>query len=252
MRGTLADGRPQKRGRRGVALAAAALLCASVGMTVSPAIAKRMAGSAHADVIAGTKKADSINGRGGKDRINGRGGRDKLRGGAGKDRLRGGKGADRVIGGKGPDRHAGGRGADIINSTDGHRDLAINGGPGKDKCLIDTTIELSVTRGCETVKLGGSPGATSGSDHQLRVLTATGLGCASQLPVCPFTISGDGADGLAGLVTGGGGVVVAAGGAVSPSAPNWTAAGTYGCSDDGFLRVTIGSKSVDVPVTCSV
>jgi hypothetical protein len=32
----------------------------------------------------------------------------------------------------------------------------------------------------------------------------------------------------------------------------WTAQGLYGCSADGYLKVTIGSKSVRVPITCTV
>jgi hypothetical protein len=53
-------------------------------------------------------------------------------------------------------------------------------------------------------------------------------------------------------VTGGGGVSLAAGVGVSIE-PNgdWTATGLYGCTDDGFLRVTIGGESVDVPITCT-
>jgi hypothetical protein len=58
------------------------------------------------------------------------------------------------------------------------------------------------------------------------------------------------ADSLLGTVTGGGGVSLAAGVGVSIE-PNgdWTATGLYGCTDDGFLRVTIGGESVDVPIT---
>jgi hypothetical protein len=84
------------------------------------------------------------------------------------------------------------------------------------------------------------------------VTDATGLSCGSQLPTCLFQINGTGADSLLGSVTGGGGVSLAAGVGVSIE-PNgdWTATGLYGCTDDGFLRVTIGGESVDVPITCT-
>jgi hypothetical protein len=38
---------------------------------------------------------------------------------------------------------------------------------------------------------------------------------------------------------------------VTISGSDWTAGGLYGCTADGFLRVTIGSEFVDVPVDCT-
>jgi hypothetical protein len=234
---------------RGAVTAALIALLATVALAAGPVDAKRLGGGKRADVLVGGKRADKINGRGGPDRLNGRGGRDRLRGGPGRDRLRGGAGADRVIGGKGPDRHLGGRGRDRINAADGRRDRVINGGPGVDTCRIDTTRELSLVRGCERVLGSASDGpATAGG---LRVISATGLSCGTALPLCVFNISGDGAEPLVGLVTGGPGVTISVGAGVSVTAPEWTALGLYGCNEDSYLRVTIGAKQVDVPIDCT-
>jgi hypothetical protein len=128
----------------------------------------------------------------------------------------------------------------------------INGGPGKNRCVIDTALELSIARNCSSIAAaaGGGGGPGPGPGGGLQVLSATGLECAQSLPLCPFTISGNGADSTVGTVTGGGGVT-AVGGSVTPSGTDWTAGGLYGCTADGFLRVAIGSKSVDVPVDCT-
>ena len=82
--------------------------------------------------------------------------------------------------------------------------------------------------------------------------SASGLTCGSSLPTCQFEINGRSADATTGTVSGGGGVSIAAGAGVSITGDAWTAAGLYGCSADGFLRVTIGSESVRVPITCTV
>jgi hypothetical protein len=93
---------------------------------------------------------------------------------------------------------------------------------------------------------GGQPGGG------LVLTSGTGLGCGSALPTCVFQLNGTGADAAAGTVTGGGGVTLAAGAGVSVEPDgSWTAGGTYGCTDHGFLRVTIGNESVNVPITCT-
>jgi hypothetical protein len=226
--------------RRALALLAAlALLLLAVAVGTSPA--KTLRGTPRGERLVGTAGADKITGMAGNDKIKGMGGNDKLIGGKGRDTIVGGKGADKMIGGPGND---------VINAADGRRDKVINGGPGNNRCVIDTTLELSIARHCSSIK--GAAGAVSGGGPGagLRVLSAEGLTCASQLPVCPFTISGDGADATVGTVTGGGGVT-GVGGGVTPSGSDWTAGGVYGCTADGFLRVTIGSKSVDIPVDCT-
>ena len=50
--------------------------------------------------------------------------------------------------------------------------------------------------------------------------------------------------------TGSGGVQPGLGLAVDLTGDGWTARETYGCSADGFLRVTIGEEHVDQPVDC--
>ncbi len=81
---------------------------------------------------------------------------------------------------------------------------------------------------------------------------ASGLTCGSSLPTCQFEINGDGAEATIGTVSGGGGVGPLVGASVAITGDDWTAAGLYGCSSNGSLRVTIGSESVRVPITCTV
>jgi Ca2+-binding RTX toxin-like protein len=239
-------------------LVAIGALAAFVAFPVGPALAKRIVGTSGPDKIVGTNKADRINARAGNDRVNGRGGNDRLKGSKGKDRLAGGKGRDkldgsagrdRIRGAKGKDRMGGNKGADRLNAVDGKRDRAVHGGPGKDVCTIDQA-DLPVLRSCERAKVrhGGGGGGGGGG---LRVKSASGLVCGSVLPICPFQIVGDRANSLVGLVSGGGGVSLAAGAAVAITGDTWTAAGLYGCSANGRLTVTIGSRSVRVPITCT-
>ncbi len=250
-------------------LAVISALAALLALSAGPALAKRIVGTNGADTIVGTKKADRINARGGNDRVNARGGNDRVKGGKGKDRLKGGKGKDRLKGGKGKDRLKGdkgkdrlkgdkgkdglrgGKGDDRLSAVDDRRDGAVNGGPGKDLCTIDQA-DLPVLAGCEQVevKKGGGPGGGP-RPNQLRVKDASGLSCGSPLPLCPFQIAGDRATALVGTVSGGGGVTVAAGAGVVIVGDTWTATGLYGCSDDGYLEVTIGSRSARVPINCS-
>ena len=121
-----------------------------------------------------------------------------------------------------------------------------------------------MVRGCAkivTVPSGGSgpggttppPGGGAPGDSSVDGLTldsATGLQCASALPTCTYTMGGGGADALFGTVSGGGGVTTV-GGSLTTSGENWSALGLYGCNADGYLRVTIGSKQLDVPVDCT-
>ena len=137
-------------------------------------------------------------------------------------------------------------------AVDGRRDRAVNGGPGKDVCTIDQA-DLPVLRNCEQAKVKSRAAvraARPGAD-ELRVKDASGLSCGSVLPLCPFQIVGDRAKALVGLVSGRGGVTLAAGAGVSIVGDTWTAVGLYGCSDDGYLKVTIGARSVRVPINCS-
>jgi hypothetical protein len=53
-----------------------------------------------------------------------------------------------------------------------------------------------------------------------------------------------------GTVAGGGGVT-SVGGSLTTSGEDWSALGQYGCNADGYLRVTVGSEQLDVPVDCT-
>jgi Ca2+-binding RTX toxin-like protein len=253
-------------------IAAAAMI--AVLATSMIAEARVFTGSGKANRVKGTKKADTIrlragndwaSGRGGGDRIFGGAGRDRLLGGAGGDRLLGGAAGDRLHGGKGRDRLSGGGGNDTLNSVDKRKDALVSGGAGKNTCRIDS-VDLSVVRGCAkivTVPSGGSgPGATppgtappggdpdGGSAGALTLGSATGLQCGSQPPTCNYQLSGSGADSVLGTVSGGGGVTTL-GGSLTTSGEDWSALGLYGCTADGYLRVTIGSETLDVPVDCT-
>ena len=221
-------------------LLAISVLAAVVVLAGEHAAAKRMVGTSGGDRITGTAKADRVNARGGNDRVNGRRGGDRLKGARGKDRIKGAKGKDRLLAGKGRDR---------VKAVDNKRDRAVNGGAGKDVCVIDHA-DLRVLKNCEKAKVRNGPGGGPGSS--LRVTSASGLTCGSSLPTCLFEINGESADAATGTVSGGGGVTIAAGAGVAIVGDTWTAAGLYGCSADGFLRVTIGSESVRVPITCTV
>jgi hypothetical protein len=251
---------------RGAKRASLAAMVLCLAIAAPPAQAKKFVGTKKADRMSGTAKADVFRGKGGNDKFTGRDGNDKMAGGTGKDKL---------VGGTGKDKFAGGGGADVLMAKDGAADASVNGGKGKDLCVIDQA-DAPVVKGCEQVTSdpntkpssgGGGPGGGGGSGDGggsgggggygggsggLVVNSSSGTTCGSSLPTCLFQIEGTGAEEPVGLVTGGGGVTVAVGAAVSIEGPDWTAAGGYSCTADGFLRVTIGERSVDVPVDCTV
>jgi Ca2+-binding RTX toxin-like protein len=249
-------------------LVAATVFCLALAVAAGPAVAAKYTGTNRSERIIGTTKADRINGKGGNDLIKGRGGNDTLNAGKGSNKVVGGKGNDKLIGGPlgdtlvggaGVDRHFGGAGNDLLNAADGRRDAVIDGGPGSNKCVIDT-LELSIVRNCGSVQAttpgkqggGGGGGTGGGSGQGLQYNDTTFICDPLGLLPCTFVISGDGADVAGpGKVEGGGGVTVVVGVAGSLIPPDWNATGTYTCTADGFLRVTIGSESVDVPVPCS-
>jgi RTX calcium-binding nonapeptide repeat (4 copies) len=280
MGGTLKQGNARPSGSgRGSLIAAVGVLGLALALAAGPAVAKKITGTKRSELIVGTKGADRIKGKGGNDLIKGKGGSDRLNGGKGSNKVVGGKGNDKVIGGPlgdtliggaGVDSHRGGPGNDLLNAADGRRDRVIDGGTGTNKCIVDT-IELSIVTGCGSVQgttpggQGGSGGGTGGGggggggpapSQGLRVLTVD-VNCGPANPLtgvgCLFQITGDGADAAGpGSVEGGGGVtnpVLGVAGSLIP--PGWNAGGTYTCMAAGFLRVTIGSESVDVPVPCT-
>jgi Ca2+-binding RTX toxin-like protein len=282
MRGTFtASYRRSRRGDRSSLIAAVSVLGLAILLAAAPALAVKYNGTKRSETVIGTQKSDTINGRGGNDLIKGRGGGDRLIGGKGTNKLVGGKGNDKVlggplgdilVGGPGVDSHVGGAGNDLLNAEDGRLDRVIDAGTGTNKCIIDV-IELSIARGCGTVQAslpggqggpggggggGGGPGGGGGGGgpgpgQGLRVLTVD-VTCSPAPDVlgCSFHITGDGADAAGpGSVTGGGGVTNVVGAAGSLMPPAWDALGGYTCTAAGFLRVTIGAESVDVPVPCT-
>lgn len=228
----MARKRPAQRRRLMTMFVVAGLtvaLCALGG----PAMAKQFNGSKRGDKIVGTKGADKLKGKGGNDALNG------------------GKGRDKIVGGAGADRHLGGPGADVLKGADNKRDKVINGGPGTDRCIIDTALELSLVRGCETGVSGGGPGSVA-PPGSLQLNSFTGLVCDSSIPpTCHFTISGTGAEGLLGTIAVSGGVS-GLGANVVVTGADFVAAGVYACTADGLLTVTIGAETITVPVDCTV
>jgi Ca2+-binding RTX toxin-like protein len=275
MAGVLAgSNRRSYRRCRGSLIAAVAVLGLAVALAAGPAVAKKITGTKRSELIVGTKGTDRIKGKGGNDLIKGKGGRDRLNGGKGSNRVVGGKGNDKVIGGPlgdtlvggpGVDSHRGGSGNDLLDAKDGRRDSVIDAGTGTNKCIIDT-VELSIVRGCGTVQAtrpdvpgggpggpggGGGGGGGGGTGQGLQLISYE---CTIHLPgVCiVFNMTGDGADQATVLspVQGGGGLTNVVGFANAPSPPAWSANGGFNCTGAGFLTVTIGSQSLDVPVPC--
>jgi hypothetical protein len=265
-----------KAGTAGLVVRAVALALVGAAIVVAPAAARVFSGNGKANRVLGTGGADLIrlgagndraHGGGGADSIVGGAGRDQLTGGAGKDRLRGGAGRDHLIGGAGKDRLRGGAADDRLNAADGRADLAVNGGGGRNACRVDQA-DVAVARNCSTLTVvpaspggGGGGGGTGGGGAApapaapgvmgLGLIDAGGLSCPSSLPLCPFELTGTGADGLLGTVTGGGGVLPGLDAGLSVAGDGWTATGLYGCTGDGFLRVTIGTEHLDLAVSCT-
>jgi hypothetical protein len=134
---------------RRIALAAAVLaltgaLVASVGAGTQLA-AKKIVGTARADVLKGTSKADVINGKAGND---------KLYGLAGSDTLIGGPGSDKLVGGPGRDNYSCGPGKDVVVAAPG--DVA----PGKDCELVTGLPKPAISVG-EATGAEGSSGSTT-------------------------------------------------------------------------------------------
>jgi Tol biopolymer transport system component len=98
--------------------------------------------------LTGTGGDDTLTGTQGADRICGKGGDDTIKGLAGDDELLGGPGADTIIGGPGADMLSGAGGNDVLRSNDGAPGDVVKGGPGRDRCVVDSG---DLTKGCEKV-----------------------------------------------------------------------------------------------------
>jgi hypothetical protein len=222
---------------------------AVLGLGVAGATAMNLVGTKASNLLRGTDRAD---------RLSGRAGNDVIKGNAGGDLLRGGKGRDLLIGGRGADRIAGGPGNDVIRAADGRADRRVNGGGGTNSCVIDIPADLPSTVNCGSVKSGprqpGGGGGGQDNPDLLEVTSAQGLTCLPLNLGCLFTITGKGADGLAGTVTAGGAVSSVANLAVNALVTGtWLATGTYTCNGSGpaYLIVQIGTKtSPQIPVAC--
>jgi len=223
-----------------------------------------IAAGADAFKLVGTKAGNLMVGGKGPDRLIGRGGGDLIKGRGDGDRLSGGKGRDLLNGGPGPDRLLAGPGVDGIKAADGRADRLIDGGAGRNVCVIDIPADLPMTRNCGTLRApsftgGGSGGGGGGPGGKvdptaLGVTSAQGLLCPPLLG-CAFTITGNGSDALVGTVSSGGAVSslvnAAANGVVTGT---WVATGTYNCGvagGMGWLVVTMGTRSTpQIPVDC--
>jgi Ca2+-binding RTX toxin-like protein len=230
-------------------------------MTLAVCIVALGAGAAGAAALSlvGTKSANLLAGTVAPDRLSGRAGNDVLKGRAGADLLRGGRGRDLLVGGPGPDRIAGGPGNDVIKASDGRADKLVNGGGGANTCVVDIPVDLPSTVNCGALQAGSPPAGGHGGGgqvdpNQLQVTTAQGLTCLPLGLGCAFTITGTGADALAGTVTAGGAVSSVVNVAVNAVVTGtWLATGTYTCTGSGpaYLVVHIGSKSSpQIPVAC--
>ncbi len=163
---------------RRIALAAAVLvltgaLVASVGAGTQLA-AKKIVGTARADVLKGTSKADVINGKAGND---------KLYGLAGSDTLIGGPGNDKLVGGPGRDTYRCGPGKDTVLGD--AKDIR----PGKD-CEVVTglpkpKISIADATGAEgnagTTTLSFAVSLSTASTQAVSVNFATADGTAAAL-----------------------------------------------------------------------
>jgi hypothetical protein len=235
------------------------VICAAVLTAgVAGAHGFKLVGTKRGNLLIGSKGPDRLIGKAGGDLIKGRGGKDSLSGGTGRDLLNGGPGRDRLVAGPGNDG---------IKAADGRRDRLINGGRGRNACVIDIPADLPVTRNCGTIRVpsrGGEGGGTGGGGgggggapvdpSLLQVTSAQGLVCLPLGLSCVFTITGTGADAAVGTISFGGSVTSATGTAVNDVVlKTWVATGLFRCTPGGtgWLMVTMGDKSTpQIPVDC--
>lgn len=104
------------------------------------------------DAISGM---ENLIGGGSDDIILGSAGANVIDGGPGDDVIDGGPGADQVLGSAGTDDLSGGGGNDVVDARDAAgEDHLIDGGAGRDTCLVDTSTEYGLATSCESVRTG--------------------------------------------------------------------------------------------------
>jgi hypothetical protein len=162
---------------RRIALAAAVLalggaLVASVGAGTQLA-AKKIVGTARADVLKGTSKADVINGKGGNDKLYGLAGSDTLIGGPGNDTLVGGPGKDKYSCGPGKDTVV----ADASDVKPGKDCEAVTGLP-KPAISVEDATGAEGNSGTTTLSFAVTLSAASGQPVSVSFATADGTATA--------------------------------------------------------------------------
>jgi hypothetical protein len=225
-------------------------------------------GDAGNDVIHGGGAADRLFGGAGRDWLYGDAGNDRERGGPGADVVLGGAGADRLLGesggdfltgGAGADYFLGGAGNDVLNARDGRRDARVDGGPGKDTCVLDRA-DLAVARSCEVSMSGpsslgsggggGGGGGGVGGTRQIpfSLVSAQGTSCTVALP-CTLLLAGVGAkNGSVGTQLGSG-LLGSALASVNADG-TWLVSGSYSCLQNSNVTLTSGVEQIVVATTC--
>jgi hypothetical protein len=213
-------------------------------------------GDAGNDVVGGGAGNDRLLGAIGNDTLSGQAGADVLLGHAGNDLVAGGVGADSLTGGVGADNHIGEAGDDRIDARDGRRDTRVDGGAGRDTCLVDT-LDLPVVAACEVVQSGAPPpsagtgGAGGGGATfvPFSLTSATGTGCAL-LTQCNLRLAGRGAKGGAVTVEHGAEFVGSPTATVAADG-TWVVSGTYACLRDTTATLRSGGEQITVAITCA-
>jgi len=229
----------------------------------------RAFGGAGNDRVNGGTGNDRVNGDAGNDRVNGDAGNDAVSGGAGNDILNGGPGRDSLSGGAGfdvltggaaPDSIRGDAGDDIIDSRDGARDTVVDGGTGRDVCVVDVA-DVPVVRNCEIVHSGssapvtaiaGGGGAPSPTGVGPFVLTfSSGTSCDFLTEECSYILAGTGAKNGSVTATAGQEMISTAGPTPSVNTQGgWIVTGTYRCLSDSSIALSSGGEKITVAIDC--
>lgn len=217
----------------------------------------RLYGDSGRDNLYGHAGRDLLRGGTADDRVFGHAGRDNLRGDAGSDWLSGGDDGDSLNGGEGADRVMGSAGDDFLEGRDAARDIRVHGGPGRDRCRVDTA-DLAIVASCEVIEAGAPPppppgrgGGGSGGGAQFVAFTlssATGTEC-TQGTTCEMTLTGKGAKNGSVAVEPGDRIVGQFSADVKADG-TWAVTGEYGCFENSQVTLRSGDEQIIVSVTC--